>query len=106
MVVKPLLFPIFGGRQVEACLEIVIESGRKTKARGGSYFGNLHIRILEQDTSVIQSAVADKIGHRSIVTALSKSPADLDSGQVVAVAHCLTIELRVKIELVFANVIT
>ena len=54
---------IFGGREIVASLEVVVEGGGSAETRRRYHLSNLHVGGLEQHTSILQTAAADKVGH-------------------------------------------
>ena len=63
----------------------------------GHAIGYRHIGCLKQMACVFQAAVADKVCHITVVTALCKSIAYLHGGQIETAADSLTIEQRIEI---------
>ena len=84
-------------------LEVVVEGSNATETGTGGNIGYWHVGGLEQMARMFQTAVADEVGHGVVVTALRKGVAYLHGGQTETVADGLTVEQRIEIKLLFAN---
>ena len=78
---KSLLSPVLGGREVETGLEVVVEGGGTTETGGSSNVCHFHVGCLQQDAGMLQTAVADEVGHGTVVAALGEGTARLCEGE-------------------------